>query len=411
KDKTSFYISGRRTYVDLIASPFINDSSPFKGSGYFFYDMNFKVDHKFSKTDNISLNGYVGRDKFNFVNNGSDFKVDIPWGNSIATLKWNHVFNDSLILESTAIFSDYRFEFDAEQSQFNFNMSSGIQSWGLKNELKYNFNSAHTFTTGIKNTYHIFSPTSVDASSGESDFSTGEERKIHAFENAIYIQDEFNVMKLLKVNAGLRFSSFHQVGPFTRYKTDQFSNPIDSTTFETLEEVKSYYTLVPRFNARYSLSPTSSVKGSFSVNRQFVHLTSLSPISLPTDVWIPSSSKTKPQKGIQYSAGYYRNFKNDTFQSSLEVFYKDMDNLTNFKNGTQPENTVGNNIDNKLTYGTGRAYGMELFFKKKKGALTGWIGYTLSKSTRKFEKLNNGERFPYEYDRRHDLSIVASYDL
>lgn len=411
KDTASFMISGRRTYIDVLAAPFIPDTSAFSGSGYYFYDLNGKANWTISDKDRLFLSGYLGKDIFTFSNNDDNFKVKVPWGNSILALRWNHLFSDKLFANTTAIYSDYNFAFEATQSDFDFRLFSGIRDWNGKVDFNYFPSIRHDVKFGMHYTFHTFTPSSVTARQGETTFDTGEILKQYAHEGALYINDEFDVTENLRINAGIRYSGFRQVGPFSRFVKDEIGTSVDTVNYASGENVATYTGLEPRLTVRYRLNDKSSVKAAYTLNYQYIHLASLSGVSLPTDVWVSSSDKVKPQEGTQYAVGYFRNFADNRWESSVELYYKDMTNLVEYQEGSLPEDDIADNADNNFTFGDGTAYGAEFFLKKRTGKATGWIGYTWSKTMRKFEEINNGKEFPAKYDRRHDLSIVLAYRL
>jgi hypothetical protein len=412
KDTSSFIISGRRTYVDVVAAPFIKEDAPLKGSGYYFYDLTAKLNYKISDNDRLFLSGYFGRDVFTYNNKTLGLKFQVPWGNATGSLRWNHLFTDKLFVNTTAIFTDYNFAFSSEFDDFKFSIASGIRDWNLKQDYSYFHNTFHTFKFGWNYIYHRFIPTSFSASAGDVDFGTDDPPKILAHEAAGYILDEFSLNENLKINAGLRFSMFQQVGPFTRYYKNSSTGTVDSTrTWNKGDRIQYYDGFEPRLAIRYSLPDKSSIKAGFSHNYQYVHMASISSVSLPTDLWFPSSELIKPQIGTQYSAGYFRNFKKNMFETSVEVYYKNMQNMVEYKENAQPEDNVEDNIDNQLTFGRGYSYGAELFLKKTTGDFNGWIGYTWSKTMRIFDEIDNGLPFPAKYDRRHDLSVALQYDI
>lgn len=411
KEKGSFIISARRTYIDIIMKAAIPKSSPFAGTSYYFYDFNLKANYKVGEKDRIYLAGYYGRDEFSFGNKEDDFNVKMPWGNGVASLRWNHLFSNKLFLNTTATYSNYLFKFGSEQDQFRFQINSGIEDWGGKCDFTYFASARHKLKWGAQYTYHTFTPIGVSAESDDVVFDTGLAQKLKSHESALYVLDEFDVNEFIRVNAGLRYSFFQHVGPFTRYINGDLSKPDTTIEYGKNELIKAYDGLEPRISARFLLADKSSIKAGYSYNYQYIHLTSLSAVSLPTDIWYPTTSIAKPQSGWQGSVGYFRNFKQNMFESSVELYYKGMNNLIEYREGALPSDNVNDNTDNLLVFGTGRSYGIELFFKKTTGKLTGWIGYTLAKTDRTFEDLNNGEAFAAKYDRRHDLSLVLSYKL
>ncbi len=411
KDKGSFIVSARRTYIDVIMKAAIPETSPFSGSSYYFYDLNLKLNYKLTEKDRIYLSGYYGKDVFTYGNKTDAFSVDMPWGNGIAALRWNHLFSNKLFMNVTSTFSDYQFKFGSEQDEFRFALKSQITDIGAKVDFTYFPSTRHKLKWGAEYIYHTFNPTSVSAASQDIVFDTGEAQKLYSHESAVYVLDEFDLNEKIKLNAGLRYSMYQHVGPFKRYIKGDISNPDSVVNYSKGDLIKFYSGLEPRVSGRWLLSETSSIKAGYSYNYQYVHLTSLSAVSLPTDIWYPSTDKAKPQKGWQGSLGYFHNFKDDKYETSVEVYYKGMKNLIEYKEGALPGDNVNDNTDNILVFGTGQAYGIEFFVKKAYGKLTGWIGYTLAKTERKFPDLNTGNVFPAKYDRRHDLSIVAGYKL
>ncbi len=411
KDKGSFIVSARRTYIDVIMKAAIPETSPFSGSSYYFYDMNLKLNYKLTEKDRIYLSGYYGKDVFTYGNKTDAFTVDMPWGNGIAALRWNHLFSNKLFMNVTSTFSDYQFKFGSEQDEFRFALKSQITDIGGKVDFTYFPSTRHKVKWGAEYIYHTFNPTSVSAASQDIVFDTGEAQKLYSHESAVYVLDEFDLNEKIKLNAGLRYSMYQHVGPFKRYIKGDISNPDSVINYSKGDLIKFYSGLEPRVSGRWLLSETSSIKAGYSYNYQYVHLTSLSAVSLPTDIWYPSTDKAKPQKGWQGSLGYFHNFKDDKYETSVEVYYKGMKNLIEYKEGALPGDNVNDNTDNILVFGTGQAYGIEFFVKKAYGKLTGWIGYTLAKTDRKFPDLNSGNIFPAKYDRRHDLSVVAGYKL
>ncbi|MGC9332275.1 MAG: TonB-dependent receptor [Bacteroidales bacterium] len=417
KDKASFLISGRRTYIDVLVKPFINKDSPFKGSGYYFYDGNLKLNYKFSDSDRLYLSAYYGEDVFNFSNTEGDFNITIPWGNGIGSLRWNHLFSNKFFVNTTALFSDYKFKTDVAfgtggDNEFRLIQSSGIRDYQFKQDYTYMPGPLHTLRFGLDYTNHTFTPNTLNIEQGEQFIDLGKSEKQFAHEGAVYIGDNYIVNEALTIYAGIRASAFLQMGPFTRYVKDEYLlDNVDSIHYDKSEIVADYYSLEPRVNIKYSLGATSSVKASYIRNKQYIHLASLSASTLPTDLWVPSSDVVKPQIGSQYAIGYFRNFLDNFFETSLQLYYKDMDNLIEYADGALPMDQLNDNPDNYFVFGTGQSYGVELFIKKAYGSLNGWLGYTWSKTTREFEEINSGEPFPAKYDRRHDLSFTLSYEI
>jgi hypothetical protein len=411
KNKGSFIASARRTYIDAIMKYAIPKTSAFYGSSYYFYDFNFKANYRLGPKDKVFLSGYYGKDKFIYGNKEDDFTVRMPWGNGIAAARWNHLFSSKLFMNVTSTFTDYLFAFNSTQDEFTFELASGVRDMGGKVDFSFFPNTRHKMKWGAEYIYHTFTPTSVSAKQADVTFDTGLAQKLYSHETAFYFQDEFDVNEKLRINAGLRYSMYHFVGPFTRYIKTDLSNPDSTITYNKGDVIQFYDGWEPRLSVRWLLNKTSSIKAGYSYNYQYVHLTSLSAVSLPTDIWFPTTDIAKPQEGYQVSAGYFKNFKDDKWETSVEVYYKGLKNLIEYKDGALPSDNVNDNTDNLLTFGTGRSLGIEFFIKRTYGKLTGWIGYTLAKTERKFQEINDGNYFPAKYDRRHDLSLVGSYKL
>lgn len=408
KNRSSFIVSGRRTYVDALAKPFISKKSDFYGSGYYFYDLNAKVNYRFSEKDRLYLSGYFGRDVFNFNNARRSFKADIPWGNSTATLRWNHVFSPKLFANTTLVYNDYKFSFSAAQNNFEITLSSGIRDGSAKIDLDYYPAPQHKIKFGGQTTYHKFIPNVLTGRQDSVVFNPPNEDPKYAVEKAAYVQDDWDVSDRLKINYGLRWSSFSQVGPYTRFIRDEDQNKLDSVEYRNFRLIRNYNGLEPRLTFRYAVNKTTALKGSVSRNLQFIHLVSNAGSTLPTDLWVPSTFRIKPQISWQYATGIFRNFRDNQYETSLELYYKRMQNQIEYEEGYSPGLS---DPESDFVFGKGWSYGSELFINKVRGRLTGWVGYTLSWTWRKFPRLNGGERFPAKYDRRHDMSVVATYEI
>jgi hypothetical protein len=408
KEKASFIVSYRRTYVDLLVSPFIPHSSSYYGSGYYFYDLNAKVNYQFSEKDRIYLSGYFGRDVFDFRNARRSFSTDIPWGNSTATLRWNHVFNRKLFANTTLLYNDYQFAFNGAQDNFALKLSSGIKDLSLKSDFDYFLNPKNKMRFGGLYTLHTFTPNILNGHQDSIVFTPNNSNIKYAREAAVYIQDEWQASDKIDISLGLRWSGFEQTGPYTIYQTDADGNKTDSIHFNNGQNVKTYGGPEPRFTIRYLLDDQTSVKGSVTRNIQYIHLVSNAGTTLPTDLWVPSTYIVQPQTSWLYSAGLFRNFNNNMYEASVELYYKEMQNQIEYKEGYTPSLS---DPENSFVFGKGWSYGMEWYVNKTKGRWTGWIGYTLSWTWRQFPDLNEGQKFPAKYDRRNDLSVVATYEL
>lgn len=399
KEKSSFILSGRRTYAFELAQPFINQTT-YKGTNYYFYDLNAKANYRFSDKDRLFISGYFGRDVLNFNSTFRGFYFNMPYGNSTLTLRWNHLFSDRLFMNTSLIYNDYDFSFKGGQENFEVNLFSGIRDYNARVDFDYFMHADHQVKFGANYTWHRLTPNIASATAGDVEFTTDLRAKF-AHDVALYIQDEYKVNSVLTLNLGLRATLFALAGPFT--------SPISGKEYKRFEPVKTFTGIEPRFSLKYRLSPTSSLKAGVTMTRQYLHLVSNSTSTLPTDIWVPSSEIVDPQTGIQYALGYFRNFKNNKYEASVEVYYRDLNNQIDY--GESYVNDPASEVEESFVFGSGRSFGAEFFIKKNSGRLNGWLGYTLSKTDRSFPDIQNGERYPARYDRRHDISAVMNYKL
>ncbi len=396
---SSFMISGRRTYAFDLAQPFLANTN-FDGTRYHFYDLNAKVNHRFSDKNRIFLSSYFGRDVLHYSSAERGFSMSMPWGNSTATLRWNHLFSNKLFMNTSVIFNDYQFEIEGRQEEFRFNLFSGIRDWNARVDFDYFAAYNHHIRFGLNYTYHTFTPNIASAQADNVSFESGIST-LHAHEYAVYVQDDIKISSRLGAMIGLRASGFTQTGPYT--------SSLDSAVYASGEPVKTYTGLEPRLTARYALNEQSSFKAGFTLTNQYLHLVTASTSTLPTDIWLPSSEWVEPQRSIQYAVGYFHNFRQNRWEASVELYYRDLFNQIEYSESFVPSFT--SNEAEEFVFGRGRAYGAEFFVNKKRGQLTGWLGYTLARTERIFEDINNGEPFPATYDRTHDLSLVLNYEL
>ena len=408
KGKSSLMISARRTYVDVLVKPFVSKSSSFHGSGYYFYDLNAKFNDILSEKDRLYVSGYFGRDVFKFLSSERNFSTTIPWGNATATLRWNHIFSPKLFANTTLIYNDYRFSFRAVQNNLDLSLNSGIVDGGVRMDFDYYPVPSHHIKFGIQETHHTFIPSIASGKSGDNAFSPDNPYRKYAWESAAYVQDEWTPNSHWNINVGLRYSLYQQLGPYRITTQDSTGTLKDSLSYRPGQLVASYGALEPRLLIDRVLNPESSIKASVTRQAQYVHLVSNSGSTLPTDLWVPSTLLVKPQASWEYSLGYYRNFRDNTYETSLEVYYRTMSHQIQYKSGYVPSLA---DPETQFTFGRGWAYGAELYIHKQLGRLTGWVGYTLAWTWLKFPDLNGGLKFPAKYDRRHDLSVVGSYHL
>ncbi len=381
----------------------------FAGNSYYFYDINAKINYRFSDKDRIYISGYFGRDVFKFKDPDGQFSLDFPWGNSTVTARWNHVFDEKLFMNTSLVYNDYRFAANIKFLDVKFDVKSSIQQISAKIDYDYSPIIGHLMKFGIHYNHHIFTPYTATGSDGTNSFKNSNANKKYAHETAIYFLDEFDVTKWFRLNIGLRGSMFNLVGPYKKIEFNENGSVKDTIQFALDQVVKTYFGIEPRIGMRFQVAKATSIKAGFHMTKQYVHLVPVSNSTLPTDLWVPSSPNVKPQTGMQYSLGVFQNFKDNMIETSVELYYKDLFNL--IENGQSAVGNINYDVEDLYTYGRGRAYGSEFFVKKAKGRWTGWIGYTLAWSTRTFPGIDNGKTFPSKYDRRHDLNVVLMWDI
>lgn len=401
KDKGSFMISARRTYVDVFLKA--SKDTTLKGSTLYFYDLNAKANYHFNDKNAIYISGYFGKDVLGLKNT-----FGTNWGNSTGTLRFNHLFTDRLFSNTSLVYSNYNFAVESFSTTNSFKVTSQITDFNLKEDLQYSLSNNHTIKFGVNILHHAIFPGDV-TSSAASSFNSKSVEKRYGFENAAYVSDEWKASDKLSILYGLRLSGMFLQGPGTFKTYDAAGNALTSQTYGSGNVVKSYYNLEPRLSASYLLNEETSVKASYNRNTQNIHLLSNSTSSSPTDLYILSTVNIKPEIADQVSTGWFKNFKENQYEFSAEVYYKWLQNQIDYINGAQLR--INQDVESQLTFGSGRAYGLELFLKKKYGRFNGWIGYTLSRTERKFDAINNGNYFPAKQDRTHDLSIVGIYNL
>jgi hypothetical protein len=396
KGKSSFIVSGRRTYIDALIYPFLpNDNKV----GYFFYDFNAKYHHVINDRNRVFLSGYFGKDKFYF-NDVSDpnevFKVSLKWGNATATARWNHLFNDKLFANTSLIFTDFKLrianeEKDKEQNLFTLDYRSGIRDYSAKIDFDYHPNPNHYIRWGGLSTLHQFTPKAIVLTGEYVDQPVSEKEINYALESGVYFEDDWSLSPKLKVNMGARLSHY-------MYKDKNYLRP------------------EPRFSGRYMIQENTSVKFSFAQMNQYIHLLSNTGAGLPTDLWVPATDKIGPQRSTQYALGFARDLTKQKLTLTIEGYYKDMSDIIHYKEGASFLTSDGDGSDeftweDQVTTGRGKSYGGEIMVQRKFGKFTGWVGYTLSWTKLQFEELNFGREFFARYDRRHDMSIVGIYKL
>jgi hypothetical protein len=399
KDKGSFILSGRRTYADVFLG--LSRDSSIRDNSLYFYDFNAKANYTLNSKNRLFLSGYFGRDKLGF---GKTFGID--YGNSTGTLRWNHIFNGRLFLNNSLIYSNYNYNIEIKSGVNNIIIKSKIEDLALKTDFQYFINNDNKINFGTQITRHLLSPGIVDASANSS-FNSQALPVKKALEAAAYFNHEYAPNAKLRLNYGIRLTSFSLLGPGNFSTYDSASNIIQTTVATGSGAVKTYLNPEPRFSASWLLSPLSSVKASYTRNVQNLHLLSNSAAINPTDIWIPSSLQVKPEIADQVAIGYYKNDLGFQYEFFVEAYYKWMQNQVDYKNGAQLR--ANENVESQLLFGSGRAYGLEWFLKKKTGKLTGWVSYTLARTERSVAGINNGNWYPARQDQTHNIAIVGIY--
>lgn len=398
KNKGSFMISGRRTYADV----FLKLTDEFKDNRLYFYDLNLKANYKINDKNRIFLSGYFGQD-----NLGLGELFGINWGNATGTIRWNSVINPKLFSNTSLIFSNYNYKIAINTGTLAVDIRSKIQDYNIKQDFTYIINPTNKLKFGVNAIHHTITPGQIESDDPNFVFEKLQDR--FAWENAGYVSHEWNPNERLSFIYGLRATNFSLMGPGDFYSFDAEGVVLDTTSYNSGKIVQNYFNLEPRFTSSFMIDSTSSLKLGYARNVQNLHLISNSTSSTPTDLWIPSSANVKPEISDQLSLGYFRNFFNNRYEFSVEAYYKDMQNQIDYKDGAS---TIANDlVEGELLYGKGRAYGVELFFKKKYGRFNGWISYTLSRTEKQIDGINNSQWYAARQDRTHDLSLVGIYDI
>ena len=406
KDKGSILVAGRRSYADVLAKPFLDEN--LADAKFYFYDLTVKADMQIGQKDKIYLSGYLGQDVF-----GSGFFFD--YGNATSTLRWNHAYNDKLVSNVTAYYSNYNYSLGVEddESDEDFKWSSSIVSYSVKPEFKYFANENNTFVFGFQSIYYDFKPAEASFSSAGTSVDISLPAQF-GLESGIYAGNEQKIGKKVIMKYGLRFSGFQYLGKNDAYILGEPNEVLDSkplvetVSYDSWDVIQDYYNFEPRFSVKLDLDTASSLKASYNRMSQYLHLMSNTAAATPLDVWTPSTNNIKPQLADQFAIGYFRNFGKDMgWEASTEVYYKILQNQI----GYIPDANLTLNpfYEADLLFGDGRAYGVEFLLKKTSGKLTGWLSYTLAKSEIQIDNINNSDWFPSRFDRRHVGNFVVSY--
>ena len=400
KDKGSFIVSARRTYADLFLA--FSKEEDLQNTKLYFYDLNLKANYKINDNNRIYLSGYFGRDDFGFAD---EFGFD--WGNATGTIRWNHNFSEKLFSNTSFIVSNYSYDINI-LGDFEVTIGSQIDDMNLKQDFTWYINPFNTIKFGGNVIYHNIMPGEITVF-GNSGINPETISTRKAIEWAAYISNSQSISERLKLYYGLRLALFSNVGPGEFYEFNTDGDLTSTNKISDFEFVKTQGGLEPRLALNYMLDSKSSLKTSYNRIYQFLHLLSNSTTTTPTDLWLPSSNNVKPQIADQVSAGYFRNFKDNEYESSVEVYYKDLKNQIDYKNGA--ELVFNSTVEAELVFGRGWAYGAEFMFKRNFGRFNGWVSYTLARTMRQFDEINNGNPFSARQDRIHDLALVGIYDI
>ncbi len=400
--KGSFLVSARRTYLDVVAAPLVRAQSDGQTSaGYYFYDLNAKANYDLGQKDKVYLSGYFGRDRFYAKDTGANSdgtNVGLGWGNATGTLRWNHLFSQRLFSNLSLIYSDYKFQIASDErsrtstDQFSLRYNSGIRDFSLKYDFDFYPNPQHSLRFGAQTIQHRFTPSAIVLKNvGDAQFSRNIDN-IDVLESGLYVEDTWRPNALWRLNGGLRLSHF-------------------------IQKQTNYIRPEPRLSVAYMLKPDLSLKGSYALMNQYVHLLSNTGIGLPTDLWVPTTARIKPQQSEQVAAGIAKDFNKSGLSLTVEGYYKTMKNIINYREGASflligdPTSAEQVSWEDNVTAGKGWSYGTEVLLQKKAGRFSGWAGYTLSWTQWQFPELNGGRKFYPRYDRRHDVSLVGIYEL
>lgn len=402
KEQSSWIVSGRRTYIDLFFPLAANEG--LHDSKLFFYDLNAKVNHTINENNRIFVSAYSGRDVF-----GGDF-AQMNLGNKTFTARWNHLFSKKLFSNFTIVRAQYDYELGTPEGEAqSFLWNSSIVDYGVKGDFTWFLNPNNTLKFGAGSTFHDFKPGKAKGTGSESFISEYVVPENFSIENSLYVSNDQQLSGLLNLKYGIRISSFQNIGPSTNYTFNNEGLPVDSVVHKKNEFYNTKINLEPRLAASLMINELSSVKASVSRTVQYLHLAQNSTAGSPLDIWFPSSPNVKPQVADQFALGYFRNFANNNIETSIEVYYKKMTNTIDFKD--HADLLLNQYMEAELRYGKSWSYGTEILIRKTTGQLTGWIGYTLSKSERKINGVNNNNTYKSPYDRTHEIAVVANYEL
>jgi len=401
KDKMSFLLTARRTYMEVLR-PFITDTTA-KKSNLYFFDLNAKINYQINQNNRIFLSGYFGRDINDF---GDMFSMN--YGNATGTIRWNHIYKDRLFSNLTLIFSNFNYNLGVPDGSMAFKWLSNIVDYGLHNDYAFYMNPSNTIKFGVQLTYHTIRPGKTETSSS-SYVQPMDYPENHALETAVYVSNEQKLGSKISLLYGLRLSMFQNMGKTTLYHYNENFQVNDSTQYGSGHIFNTFYSLEPRFNFRYSLNEKHSVKFSYNRTAQYLQLASNSTATFPLDMWFMSNPNIKPQRADQFATGYFRNFLDNGLEFSAEVFYKKIYNAVDFKDHAVlvPQQY----LEGELRIGSAHSYGIEFLLRRQTGKLSGWLGYSYIRTFRNIPAINNGNEFPPPYDKPHNVTVVLNYEI
>jgi hypothetical protein len=404
----SFATSMRKTFMNHSVWPIVNQLGNRDESSnqmkYDFYDLNFSSALALTAKDRLFATFYMGADDFGFdirrfqINNGMD------WQNSAASLNWNRIVSDKIVLDNTLSYSGYRFNFGMQQEGFKAGVQSAIRDFSYHSALQV-YLGQHQLKAGIDLIQHKFKPNTPFAGNGLTDFDYGIANTYFADEGALFLSDDYQFSERLSIYGGLRLTYYRHTGPYNVTNEDA-----SVTHFPRNKTLSDELFLEPSFTVRYHLNKQTALKFAYSRNVQTIHLIPVTASNFPSDFWMPSINVVPPEKGNQYSFGIFKEWADSGYEGYIDLYARDSKNAIEFSGGIM--NLFENlRIEDHIYLGKGKSYGAEFFLKKKKGKFTGYLSYTLSRSERTFAEINEGQVFPFKYDRTHDLSLVSDYKL
>ncbi len=414
KGKGNIILTGRTTYLDAIIKPLmlpvLETSSPFlRNSSYRFYDVNFKTTYQGNYRNHFSLSGYLGNDTYSLTDTDLNFKNSLGWGNAFIAGSWSHTISEKSYVKSSGSYSRYNFELFGNQGEYFFSLKSDVEDYKFKSTMTAEIANG-ILKSGIELHRNLYTPNKINAQAGNFNINFNDFSRLHTMEGGVFASYKRDINKNIGIEAGMRYSAFLHHGPYHSLVTNAAGEVIDTLQCEKYEPLKFYDALEPRLSVRWKLNSNDAIKLAYMRMAQYTHLATSSSISLPTDIWLPSSAQIRPQKGYQLNAGYYREKLPFGLEGSVSIFYKKLNNQLEFLHGII-YNSLNSSLYDNIGTGNSRAYGTELFINKKLGNTTGWLSYTLSRVTRKIDEINNAQWYPASTDRRHDLALVAMQQL